>query len=413
MSRPAWLSQLHSTLCDIVSSQQWWRQQAWIIVTEILMGFLAAWGLLQDISPLWVGLGLGLVYAVNAWSLWAIRVYGRKAGIYVMVAGITVLILSLGFGGSLRWLRWYGLCASIGVLLAFRDNQNVTSMAWLPVRAIKRGGNNMSSLTISAILGAILLGLSLYISGWITQWWKWLPHLMVVVAYGCFVPHMVSQLGKGMGLHPSSQWRAVQKEEMSWLLKLGTIFNAVNFLGRRLVIPTMIIGLAQSKLGSDNVLPILGGALGLIGILSSLARAPVVLVGKVSSLNLLKWGARLSLTGWAILCVCLLLQATSWGQSNWTFAALVLGWTMMEFTNRTWSIAYMEQLRVWTVGPRFSAARAHRRSLHRFMVRKSAGGAVGCVLGGMAGTTLAPAMVVVLLAGCWWLLEKMPPDQSP
>lgn len=411
MARPVWLYNLQSTVQDIVSSQQWWRQQAWIIVTEILMGFLAAWGLLQDLSTLWVGLGLGVVYAINATALWYIRVYGRSAGIVVMILGLSILVISLFFGGEFRALRWYGLCASIGVLLAFRDNQNVTSSAWLPVRAKRRGGNNMSSLTISAILGAILCGLALYGAGWLSEVWKWLPHLLVIVAFGGFIPHMITQLGQGMGKHPSLQWRPVQKQEISWLLKLGTIFNAVNFLGRRLVIPAMILHLAQSKFGSDNLLPFLGAALGLVGVFSSIARAPVVLVGNISSLKLLKWGARLSLTGWAILCICLLFQTTDWGDTTLTFIFLLIGWGMMEFTNRTWSIAYLEQLRVWTVGPRFSAARAHRRSLHRFMVRKSAGGAFGCALGGLAGTTLAPAMVVLLLVGCWWMLEKMPNEK--
>lgn len=406
-----WWGSLRSTLKDVLSSPPWWKQQGWIVVTEILMGFLAVWGLLQSLSPLWVGLGLGTVYAVNALSLWHIRVYGQKAGIVIALAGIFIVVFSLFFGGDFRAIRWYGLCAGIGVLLAFRDNQSVTATAWIPLRAHKRGGNNLSSLTFTSICSAILLAVSLYASGVITHHWKWWPHLMVVVGYGFFVPQMVAQMGTGMGLHHPAQWRPAEKKEMSWLLKLGTIFNAVNFLGRRLIIPAMILTLAQEKFGSEDALPVLGATLGLIGVLGSLARAPVVLVGNTSASSLLKWGARLSLLGWAMLSISLLLLGSEWGNTSIIMGVLILGWAMMEFTNRTWAIAYMEQLRLWTVGPRFSAARAHRRSLHRFMVRRASGGAVGCAVGGIVGPALAPAMVVILLAGCWWWLEKMPSEK--
>lgn len=404
----SWWPPLRATLTDVLTSGPWWRQQAWIVVTEILMGFLAAWGLLQSLSPLWVGMGLGVVYSVNAVCLYSIRVHGRTAGIVATLCGVAILCTSAAFGGDWRPLRWYGLCASIGVLLAFRDNQSVVATAFIPLRAKKRGGNALSSLTITSICSAIVLGLSLYLSGWIGQWWKWWPQLVAVVGYGFFVPHMIVHLGKGMGVHHPVQWRPVEKKEVSWLLKLGTVFNALNFLGRRLVIPTLIVTLAQRHLGNNNVLPILGATLGLVGVLGSLARAPVVLVGKTSALTLLKWGARLSLTGWGILSVSLLLMTANIGPSSLVLAGTLIGLAMMEFTNRTWSIAYMEQLRVWTVGPRFSAARAHRRSLHRFMVRRAYGGALGCALGGVAGTAWAPAMVVGLLVGCWWVLERVP-----
>lgn len=397
---------------DILSSPSWWKQQGWVVLTEILMGFLAAWGITQHIEVLWIGLGLALVYAINSIGLWNLRVHGRKAGIGLAIGGISAIALSSWFGGDLRTVRWMGLCASIGVLLAFRDNQSVTASAWIPVRAARRRSDNLNTLTFASIFSAVVLAIALYGSGVITQTWRWWPHLMAVIGYCVFVPEMIAKMGKGMGRKLTQQTKPSDRQELSWLLKLGTIFNAMNFLGRRLIIPSLIIMLATEYFGNDdNVLPVLGATLGLISVLGTLVRAPVVLFGQVSALSLLRWGARLSLTGWGLLCTSLLLMSTQWGPRGLVLTAALIGWGIMEFTNRTWSIAYMEQLRVWTVGSRFSAARAHRRSLSRFMVRRASGGAVGCAMGGLAGPVLAPAIVIALLAGCWWVLETLP-DQN-
>ena len=389
---------------DALTSTPWWKQQSWIIVTEILMGFLAAWGLVQSIPGMWIGVGLGLVYAINAWTLKEFRQRGRIAGIAAMILALVVVGITGWLGGIGRWM---GLCFGIGVLLGFRDYQSVHSMAWIPVRALRRGNSSLNSLTITAIMSAILLAMGLAASGWISHLWKWWPHLLVLIAFGVFVPEMIMRMGKGI-THASPHSKATHAHEITWLLKLGVAFNAVNFLGRRLLIPAMIVKVASSQGSGDMVMPILGASLGVVGILGALARAPVVLVGSMQPMSLLKWGARLSLVGWGTLARGLLAWTWNWLPYPMVLIPILLGWAMLEFTNRTWSIAYMEQLRCSTVGTRLSAARAHRRSLHKFMVRKSAGASVGCAVGGLLTPALAPAAVLFLLLGCWFILERHP-----
>ena len=85
-----------------------------------------------------------------------------------------------------------------------------------------------------------------------------------------------------------------------------------------------------------------------------------------------------------------------------------MSWAILEITNRTWAIAYMEALHQMALGNRLSASRAHRLALQRFMVRKSAGGAAGCLLGGLVTPALLPAVVCVLVMGCWVVLDRHP-----
>lgn len=398
------LRETKNVIWDVFSSVPWWRQQLWVIVTEVLMGFLVGWAIVRHIPSVWIGLGLGIVYAVSCLSMWGFRKHARHAAILSVALSLGTLVLSSFVDQQSGFL---GLCVAIGVLLAFRDSQSVSSMAWIPVRALRKGHSNTGSLLATSIASALLLAAALYVSGVISAHWKWLPHALVLLAFGFFVPRMVMRMQKA----PRQLARPMPEgcvSEMTWLLRLGVVFNAVNFLGRRLIIPSMIVKLAQLHGASEQVLPTLGAVMGLIGVLSAFARAPMMLSGKMTAMSILRWGARLSLVGWALLCVGLLL---------WSFSAMlpavvaipvVFGWVLLELTNRTWSVAYMEQIRLSSVGPYQSSARAHRRALHQFMVRKSGGGAVGCLLGGLIAPSLAPAVALVFLAGCFVVLEKPP-----
>ena len=382
----------------------WWRQQAWVVVTELLMGFLAAWGVLRGLEGPWIALGLGLVYAINSVGVWCLRTYGRTAGAWTVVLAFACLALTGWAGGAWRWM---GLCSTVGVLLAFRDYQTVHSMAWLPVRARRRGVSSVLNLTAGAVCGALLMATAFVGAGFLSEHWKWLPHALVVVAFVAMVPAQLMRMGGGIKRRPvTSATLPSHDRELAWLLKLGIAFNAVNFLGRRLVLPAAIIAMASTYGDAKSAMPVLGMALGLMGVVGSLARMPLVLSTQVSGRSLMRWGARASLFGWITVAAGL----TLWGllETTWALLPMLAGWGLLEITNRTWAVAYMEALRESAVGHRLSDSRAHRRALHRFMVRKSAGGAVGCAVGGLVAATWLPAVVLALAAGCWTVLERGP-----
>lgn len=396
---------------DVTRLPAWWRQQAWIATTELLMGFLAAWGMVRGIMPAWVALGLGLAYAVNSGGIWAFRRRGRRAGVAIVLAAAAVLAITGGIGGVPRWL---GLCATVGVLLAFRDHQSVHSMAWLPLRARRRGASNMMNLTASAVCGALLLAAVLVSAGALSEHWKWVPHATVCVAFLALVPAQVARMPPGARPLPAAVASLPGHDrELRWLLQLGGLFNAVNFLGRRLVLPAAILAVASAYGDAREALFWLGLALGLMGVVGSLARLPLVLSSVATGRTLMRWGARASLAGWITLAWGI--GVWTWLQTSWALAPMLFGWGLLELTNRTWAIAYMEALRESAVGTRLSDSRAHRRALHRFMVRKSAGGALGCATGGLVAVAWLPAVVAVLALGCWALLERGPaaPSEIP
>lgn len=404
MAASSSMSSIRHLVHDVLVSVPWWRQQGWIVTTEILMGFLVAWAMVNHIPAVTIGWGLGLVYGVSSLGMFVFRRYGQQAAITLALASV---VLFVAFNFLDKTAGFLGLCMSIGVLLFFRDAQSVQSLAWIPVRALRKNLSNAGSLITTSILSAVLLALALVLSGWLGSHWRWLPHALVLVAFIGFVPRLVLSM-RGGAFHASKNGSPMHAHEVKWLLTLGVVFNAVNFLGRRLIIPAMIVTTAQKMGWSHAALPLLGGIMGMVGIISAVARAPMMVSGSMRAVSMLILGARLSLVGWFLLCVGLLLEDYTVFNPTILVGMIIVGWVLMELTNRTWSIAYMEQLRVSSVGHHASSARRHRQALYQFMTRKSFGGAVGCCLGGVISPALAPAVALVFLIGCVWVLEKPP-----
>lgn len=393
---------------DTLTSPHWWRQQSWLVTTEVLMGFLAAWGLIRHLPTAQVGLGLALVYLVSAIGVRLIRTRGRYAALGMLAFATLTLVVPAFIGGP---VRWYGLCASIGVLLAFRDAQTVHAMAWMPVRTRRRGLDNTVTLKVAAVLSGLILATALVLAGFISNYWRWLPHLMVLVALVFLVPRQLQTIGRGLDRKEvPDHWRPTHRSDVSWILKMSVAANAVNFLGRRLLLPGVLLSIASYYHASQSALPLLGTALGLMGIFGTLARLPPGLSRRTTPDMLLRWGARATLLGWAILSVGVLL----WGQ--WSPAAslpaILVGWILLELTNRTWTVALVERLRTSSAGDRHLATRAHRRTMHRFMVRKSTGAAVGLAVGGLVAPAVTPMIVMLFVLGCWAVLERLPPAPS-
>lgn len=366
------------------------------------MGFLAAWGLVQGFGPVWVPLGLGVCYALDALVVRMIALHGRKAAI---VAALCTMLMSFLAAISTSDARWWLLCMAAGGLLAFRDLQSIHSLAWMPLRARRQGGNSILALAAGAIGGGVLLAVSMVFAGFLTHYWSALPQVIALMACVFLLPQQVWRTPSRPLQKPIQP--PVHARDLSWLLRLSLLFNAVNFLGRRIVLPLAIWTLARRQGWGEDVMPLLGGALGMMGLVGMLMRAPAILSRRAHGEGLLAWGARASLLGWTCIGVgAALLDAVALA-----WIAFMCGWVLLEATNKTWATGYMEALRAKSVGNRLTASRAHRLSLQMFMSFKSTGGAIGCCLAALMTPAAAPWLVAAMAAGCWWWLEN--PPQSP
>ena len=364
------------------------------------MGFLAAWGLFQGFAAIWVPLGLGVAYAMDAAGVALIARKGRSIAIalaiFTLVSAFVSSIMTTDY-------RWWPLCIAAGGLLAFRDQQTMHSLAWMPVRAHRRGGSSILALAAGSILGATMLAIVMVGAGFLASLWNELPQAIALAACVFLLPQQVWRTPR----QPLTQ-RATNPPPISahleWLLRLSVLFNAVNFLGRRIVLPLAIISLAaRTNMGGD-MMPLLGGVLGLMGLMGMLARLPFAMSRKTQGEALLSWGARLSLLGWT----CIGLGAALMSVVGLAWILMLSGWVLLEITNKTWATGYMEALRVHSVGNKITASRSHRLALQEFMAHKSLGGAVGCGAAALFTPAAAPWLVAALAVGCWVWLENPP-----
>lgn len=384
----------------MLSMPSWWRQQAWVGSTEVLLGFLAAWGLVQGYQSAWIPLGIGLAYAVDAVGVSMMSRHGRAAAI-----GLAVFTLLCAVSSTVLVFdhRWWLLCMASGGLLAFRDQQTMHSIAWMPVKALRRGGSSLMALVSGSVLSMIVLAVFLICAGFLAMIWNEFPQAIAICACIFLLPQQIARMPR-KPLSKRCIKQLVVCEKISWLLRLSLFFNAVNFLGRRIVLPIAVIGLASTAEISREALPLLGGVLGLMGLFGMLARLPFAMGKKSSGEALLAWGARLSLIGWT----CIGLGAALMNEVGLAWVLLLSGWVLLEMTNKTWGTGYMEALRLYSVKGKTSASRLHRMALQKFMTYKSIGGAIGCGSAALLSPATAPLLVAGFAIGCLWWLENPP-----
>lgn len=382
----------------------WWKSQAWVASTEVLMGFLAAWGLLQGVSTSSVTLGVGFCYAFSSISMAMTARQGRRAAMIVAALTIISALVSILMVSG---VSWWSLCLAAGGLLSFRDQQSVRSLAWMPVRALRNGGSSLSALLASSLMGGVMLAICLVLAGFISQQWQSFPQVVAFVACLSLLPTQVWKTP--VTPLPRAPINQERQKPLSWLLRLSLLFNAVNFLGRRIVLPVAILSIAQEQGWGADAMPLLGGILGFMGLLGIMARVPMKATRNLSGEAMLSWGARASLLGWVFIGT----GAALLPSVGFAWISFLFGWVLLELTNKTWGTGYMEALRSQAIGGRLIASRAHRAALQDFMSFKSAGGAIGCSLAALLSPATAPWLVAALAAGCWVWLETPPKVAEP
>lgn len=377
----------------VIGSIPWWRQQTWVAATEILAGFFAALGMVSGMSVSQVAAGMAIIYAVNATGVWLCRSYswGNKAwgGLaWASWLGATLM--------APHHASWWAMTMCIGALLAFRDQHTVRSLAAMAVRTERRRGKSARALTIASIFSAVFLGLALAGSGVAAMHWHWWAQIVALVACIAIVPDVIKSKSAAVRQPPA------KPQEMDWLLRVSLTFNAINFLGRRIVLPGAFIAVASHYGDTAQALPLLGSALGLMGALGTLIRLPGSWINQMNGKQILLMGARASLIGWAFLATGIL--AWSHWPSAWVLVPTICGWALLELSHRSWSISFMDHLRGLAIGRQRTDARTHQYALQRCMIRKAFGGAAGCGVAALLPASLVPIGIVALVGGCWLVL---------
>jgi hypothetical protein len=385
----------------VIGSAAWWRHQVWMVATEVLSGFLAALGLLAGIAPSSVAAGLALAYSLNACGVWVMRARGYGRALWTTLAWSSWVAAGLLTHAG----AWWAMAICLGALLPFRDQHTTHSLVSTSVRAERRQGKSINALTLGAIFSTALLALGLTGSGIIVRAWPLWPQTVALIACLALMP-LIFQ--KRHAHH--HQISGEPHQQMDLLLRLCLMFNAINFLGRRIVLPGVMVAIARHYGDASKSLPVLGACLGLMGVIGILARIPGKGNAKNNDRAGLIWGAQASLAGWCLMSSGILL----WGHySASIFLVLILGgWALLEITNRTWVIGYMDHLRNTAIGGRRTAARAHRTALQRFMIYKSVGGATGCGMAALLPAAATPALLMALIGGCWIALRHLWADEA-
>ena len=390
-----------SSAAPVVQSAIWWRQQIWVVLTEIIMGFLAVLGFARGLDLHDIALGLALAYGLS-WAGLIPLVRGTRihAIILGLLAGVAALCSALpGPAG------WWALAAAGGLLLAFRDAQSIQSFLWVPIRAMRANGTTFGSMNAGQGLAIVHTGAWIVASAWLMQHTTWWASAVLMLALVVGVPDMIRQ-------RPTTRPRVervhrVHKRhtpELYWLTRLSAWFNAMHFLGRRLVMPAAMVALAHHAGWGDKSIVLIGGALSLVAVAGAVVRSTLPKDPALPSATMIK-GLEWSLAGWLVMAVGAALVA--WWP-GWTAAGLILvGWIVMEVAIRLWGVGYMETLRTCAIAraPR-RRARAHREALSHFMRHKNAAATAGLIVAGLATPLAGPALIGGMGVACWRVLQK-------
>ena len=369
---------------SLLESKPWWRAEQWFLSSEILFGFLAAWGYRQGLDVSHIAAGVALCYLIETFCLIGIYRFGRIAGI------VTGIFAYLGLALSL-WSPFWGLAVAMGFLTPFKDLQGISAIAWMPIKARRRRGTNMDAMIADTILSSSFLMIAMVLSGFIIGLWRDFPVLVACFTAFVLMPRQIMTLPKSHRTLHESDFTA--PENVRWLLLLSFLFNSGAFLGRRVLLPIVTV-VAAGNLGLEKqAMLILGTVLGTMGLVGIFLRARPTGDPLIS-------GLRFSCIGWILVGCGVLLQ-----HQGHVLALLPLlgGWALLEVCNKTWSIGFRH-----TLEQSSGKSRPHRKALQQFIIMKSVGGALGCGMAFFLPVMGSPIIVMIFAAISLFVIGKKP-----
>lgn len=388
MSSSSSLSQLRA----LTHLPSWWQQMGWMVGAEVVMGLLSAWGWSQGLAMATIVLGLGIISAAEGLLIWGGTRLGRPAASLAMLTIFAALAASLKTSGG---AQWFSLCLSIGIINGFAYLQGIRALTWVSVSARRRRGPPGQALVLASLASGVILSLCLVGAGWIAAHWAHLPQALTLLVAVVLLP---------------LEWRETRKRgapvaklaPLRWWIGTSAFFNVIGALGRRFVVPMVIVAMAAASGQEHKGLAWVGGAMGLMGLLGLAARQAWHQWQRRGHHH--AFGLRrpffLGIGGWTLVGMGML----GWQHSPHPGWALLMGagWLTFEMVNRVWAVAQYEGMRLAACSGQPNAQRAYREALTRMFTLRALcvasmyGAAAFLTSGHIAGLLLALCLAALI-----------------
>lgn len=388
----------HPTLTamgTLLRSSVWWRAQAWVLVTETLLGYLALVGYTRGISIAMITLGLAGAYsaswAVNFALLTTKRRYGMMWGALASVLTILTFVTP-------PILSWWILAFTVGVLSGFKDVNNINTTVWVPLHARRKGQNASFALRTSQMLSVVVCAFTLLFSAWMTTHTTYWLNLMLAVGVLVGVPDLLYRLQRS-NTHKTRPVEQPHVSSIEWLSKVSSLFSSAHFIGRRLVLPLSFAFLAKQWGMDKQVIVWFGLALTIMSVVGILLRNTTS--SKLSAV-MLKRGLERTILGWlgVVMGVVLIPFAPAW----LSLMMMVGGWCVVELAVRDWGAGFTDTLRLVSTHRHSRRSRAYREALNAVTMQRNKTVTSALVVAS-ASLGHAPLMVGVLGVGCWYVFR--------
>lgn len=403
---------LKSSGLTLLKTPHWWRQQVWTLSTEITLSLLAAIGLVRGVAPAKVAIGLAIAYALASLAALPLARGGKGRLAWI---GFLTIAFAIAAGSQEGKAGWWWLACACGGLMAFRDSAYITAVAWSPWKAMRRKTSAMSMTAAGQALGIVLAALATLVSAIMQNVWPSWAAVIVLMALVLGIPDAFMQR-----LRYKSERNPIVAFCQSWklpkvrhhrarpLIMTAILFSSAHMMGRRLLLPLLIVALAKRAGATEHAVVMVGISMAFVSVLSLAMR--FVLPGPQST-DPLQWfqkGLSINITAWMAIIVLgwLAPHLPMYIAIPW----LVIAWLSMEIAGRRWSIGYVDSLRSLSHKVTSRKNRAHRELLVADVMSRNGVGATGMVIGGLAAPML-PAVMVVLLVICAYRLQNY--DAAP
>lgn len=363
----------------------WWRQQSWILLTESLMGLMAVLALTQGRSIMEVAFAFGALHLVSGLTF----KWWHQTLVYSLLAVLAIICLLWFFGPLTPDLNpWWGWMLALGILMAIRDISAIQSMSKVDVVYRREGMNSFQQQKWSALWSIIFISIGLFVLSVLLSkhvntayvllilgvvfgilpmlwghhervWWRSLKDLSWV--------HWYRRIQNQRALHVekwrffSEQARLDRSAQQKLLLDLSNLFHPIQVIGKRLILPVMIVIFVDAVGWEKGAISVMGALLGIMGLIVLFRKRSEEAFGAMWS------GAFYSLLGWAV--VGLSFMAMIKIHHGFVFLG-VLGWMMVELSIRSWGAGFIENLRLMS-GPK-PHRRFYQRLLQKFFFGKIA-----------------------------------------
>lgn len=384
---------LWRTAQPVIRHPSWWRQMSWNVVVETLSGLMVAWGLAQGLSMETAALGMSVLFFTEAFLLQLAYTRGRW-GVFWGGLGLFGLTALASFRWG--WSSWWGLCMAVGWIQGLSSAQGIRALAQIPLSARRRQALPSQAMMASSVIAVVVFSVCMSVSGVLTAWWDKMPYVLALGALLFLAPLDWSQV------RPlnRAQFHAHHRR-LKWWLGISACVNTSSMLGRRFVVPLVLVACSvQWGFSSKSAIAWLGASIGLVGVLGLCIRLwllparPLLLSSPFAG----------TMLGWVLVGLGFVAHTTT--QNALWLGVVLAGWVTFEVSHRLWLVAHFDGLRQDAEQLHCNKQKVFRHALYGVMpIRALFSGLAYLVMAFVAPLGVIPVVAVLLLwcaFSCVW-----------